>query len=192
MIAAGGAGGNRPGRLFPYRSPGRALSRPRFEGPKSTYDPCAVRRIAVRRPVTLDDFLDEFLVSCPRCDGRAIVMPSRADRPPRLACVDCGHSRPWRRRSTGVLYARPASTWPEGQYALGDGADPYFHLPLWLQAPSGQHVLWAFNPRHLALIRDYVSATDRRTLRTAATDPRNTLLGSRLPRWLKLAKNRKS
>ena len=148
------------------------------------------RKRAVPGPVTVWDFVDEFLVVCPSCSERAVVTTAAASRPPRLACTRCGLSRDWKSDRRGVLTSGRASTWPTGQYAIGDSADPYFHLPLWLQAPCATRVLWAFNARHLAFLRDYVSATDRRTVGATPRGPRNALLASRLPRWLKLAKNR--
>ena len=83
----------------------------------------------------------------------ANVRAAAASRPPRLSCTTCGLSRDWEPGSPGVLFSRPASTWPEGQYALGDAADPYFHLPLWLQIPCAKNVLWAFNAHHLVFIQ---------------------------------------
>src|SRR5687767_12522601 len=124
----------------------------------------APKKRAVRWPVTVWDFLDRFLVVCPSCSRQAIVRAAAKDRPPRLTCTNCGLSRVWDAGTPGVLFSRPASSWPKGQYALGDAADPYFHLPLWLQTPCAKNVLWAFNAHHLVFMRDYVSATDRRTV----------------------------
>jgi hypothetical protein len=73
---------------------------------------------------------------------------------------------------------------------MGDAADPYFHLPLWLKASCGDEVLWAYNERHLDFIDSYVGAVNRRREPRLPTGPRNALLESRLPRWLKLARNR--
>jgi hypothetical protein len=148
------------------------------------------RRRSTRTPHTVWSFLGEFLVACPSCAKRAVARAPVEARPPRLTCARCGLSRDWVPTATGVLFSRPAARWPQGQFALGDAADPYFHLPLWLQVPCAGNVLWAFNARHLAFLRDYVSATDRRTLREDPRAPRNRLLTSRLPRWMKLARNR--
>lgn len=92
-----------------------------------------------------------------------------------------------------MLTSADPRRWPEGQYSLGGAADAYFHEPLWLATPClGGEVLWATNARHLAFLRQYVEATDRRAPQRADTDPRNGTLASRLPRWLKLAKNRRA
>ena len=140
--------------------------------------------------MTLFDFVDEFLVVCPRCAACAVVRPASGDRPPRLTCADCGLTREWCSAERGVLTSPDASRWPDRQYALGAAADAYFHEPLWLATPCRGHTLWAYNARHLAFLRAYVEATDRRAKARVDTDPRNSTLASRLPRWIKLAKNR--
>ena len=63
--------------------------------------------------------------------------------------------------------------------------DPWFGLPLWLHTPCCGHALWALNENHLELLRAYVSATIRERVPN-----RNASLVSRLPDWLKAAKNR--
>ena len=57
--------------------------------------------------------------------------------------------------------------------------DPHFGLPLWLQRPFGDEVLWAVNGRHLAFLRDYIAASLRER------EPyRNQSVASRLPAWM--------
>lgn len=148
-----------------------------------------------RAPQSLDtiwSFVDEFLVVCPRCAEQAIVKASTDANPPRLTCSSCGLSRDWGVSSRGVLISPSAANWPKGQYALGDVADPYFHLPLWLRVPCGTNTLWAYNKRHLAVLREYVESIDRRKPPRSPVDPRNSLLASSLPKWIKLAKNREA
>ncbi|MFC4311273.1 hypothetical protein ACFPN2_19400 [Steroidobacter flavus] len=142
--------------------------------------------------ITLWSFADEFWVVCPRCSARALVRPYSEKRPARLVCVKCGTSRSWVLSARGVLTSGRASQWPRGTYAVGDAADPYFHLPLWLRVPCGSEVLWAFNERHLNFIDEYVRAENRRRAPTLPGGPRNALLESRLPRWMKLARNREA
>ena len=139
---------------------------------------------------TIYDFVDEFLVVCPACSARAVVRAGTDGKPPRFTCSRCGRSQDWKAASYGVLFSRPASGWPEGQFAIGDAADAYFHLPLWLQSPCLGHTLWAFNERHLVFLRDFVEATNRAVRRRDADQPLNTLLASRLPKWIQLSKNR--
>jgi hypothetical protein len=145
---------------------------------------------APRTPQTVWDFVDTFLVTCPRCAERATVHASTESTPARLLCTACGLQREWVCRKKGVRVSGKASAWEEGAYVLGGPADPYFHHPLWLQAPCCGHTLWAYNRRHLAFLRAYVAATDRRRAERDDKDSRNRLLESRLPRWMKAAKNR--
>jgi hypothetical protein len=141
---------------------------------------------------TIESFTDEFWVVCPRCSKRALVRRSSETRPARLACVSCGASRSWVSATRGVLTSSRASQWPRGQYAVGDAADPYFHLPLWLKISCGNEMLWAYNERHLSFLDEYVRAENRRRTPTVPGGPRNALLESRLPRWMKLARNRQA
>ena len=145
---------------------------------------------APSEPHTVWDFVDEFLVECPRCDGPATVRQVPGVPSARLACESCGHlsERAFIRGS--VLFATDEKQYSDGQYALGAPVVPMFHLPLWLCALCSGHRLWAYNARHLDFLKRYVSATDRRRARREPTGPRNQLLESRLPKWLKLSKNR--
>lgn len=63
--------------------------------------------------------------------------------------------------------------------------DWYFRLPLWLQIECCGETLWAYNEKHLEFIERYVAAKLR--VRTPNT---NKSLASRLPQWIKSAKNR--
>ncbi|MFS4103251.1 hypothetical protein [Streptomyces sp. PD-S100-1] len=78
------------------------------------------------------------------------------------------------RRSPGT--ARPAT-------------DPYFGLPLWLQAETRHGWLWAYNLEHLDLIRRFDRAALRERASWYDTGQRMTLV-ARLPAWVKRAKNR--
>lgn len=69
---------------------------------------------------------------------------------------------------------------------LGAPVDPYFRLPLWFSRPFFDQVLWAYNRRHLLLLRDYVAATQRKV----SGQPDHHSLIVRLPAWMKLKKNR--
>lgn len=135
-----------------------------------------------RDPLTrLWQLADEILVRCPACDGPATVLadptnPSRFTR--RLSCLGCGHTDEWTAPLHGNYRVVPEPSGPD---------DPYFGLPLWLRAGCcGDHVLWAYNARHLDLLESYLAARLRE---------RGTYLGSmslveRLPAWLTSAKHR--
>ncbi|MEV8066393.1 hypothetical protein AB0P32_09655 [Streptomyces sp. NPDC085995] len=133
------------------------------------------------------DFIGLIIVRCPGCAKAARVVPVPEDtgsggrilfRPRRLVCRGCGLSRVGSgrlvRRSPGT--ARPAT-------------DPYFGLPLWLQAETRHGWLWAYNLEHLDLIRRFVRAALRERASWYDTGQRMTLV-ARLPAWVKRAKNR--
>ena len=154
--------------------------------------PPPVKPTAPRTAHTLWAFVDEFLVVCPQCDRRALVRQSTEITSPRLLCGHCGLAHDWQVKKRGVWFSDRVSDSLEGAYVLGAPADPYFHVPLWLQTPCRGHTLWAYNAAHLAFLRAYVRATDRRRAEREDTGPRNQLLESRLPRWVKAAKNRET
>jgi hypothetical protein len=140
---------------------------------------------------TLADFGGEALVACPRCSERARVRVREPGADPRvlLSCPHCGHSRGWEPTSPGVMTTSRASAVPRGQMAFGIAADPFFHLPLWLQAPCCGERLWALNAAHLEWLEGYVGAT----LRERSPGEHgwsNRAMASRLPRWMQSAKNR--
>lgn len=129
----------------------------------------------------LEDFGDDILVVCPRCEATARVGRPGADGVDRrVVCGQCG----FHRDSTGPY--RPASRAPT------DGAvcEPCFHLPLRLQTPCVGEVLWAYNHRHLGFLDAYVRASLRERRRHPSWGWSNGGLESRLPRWLKAARHR--
>ncbi|KAB7761986.1 hypothetical protein CEK68_19925 [Xanthomonas sp. LMG 12461] len=115
------------------------------------------------------------------------------------ACGHCGHK--WvrvRATSTGATpvpanlpgrcaHCGKSSAVAVTTYRMRDGSpsDPHFGMPLALVAPTRAGLLWAYNPRHLQELQDYVSATLRE---------RRGLFGrsmvARLPAWMKLARHR--
>ena len=135
-------------------------------------------RVTVKRaptePRTIDDFIKEIFVMCPRCSKMATVKSKGGFGLARLTCKSCALTKSKEVRA----------------YGLGGAADPYFGLPLWLQAPCSPHTLWAYNPDHLSFLRQFVEATDRRRPDRSSTDRLNGLLASRLPKWVQLSKNR--
>jgi Zn ribbon nucleic-acid-binding protein len=121
----------------------------------------------------IDIFSDLFLVRCPRCDSCAkVIVRNREDgvpnlfAPRRLSCLQCGYTKDWEGK----------------QITQYHHADWYFGLPLWLQIPCCGEILWAHNQKHLQFLEDFVSAEIRESL--------NGSLASKLPKWLKSAKNR--
>ncbi len=131
---------------------------------------------------TLSDFTDRIVVVCPRCSADALVqalvydddegaMPPAWMEPRRLTCTSCGLARDWTDRH--AVYGAPV--------------DPYFQLPLALQAPCIGHVVWAYNLEHADVLRRFVEATHR--ARTPEQGRQMSLV-ERLPGWFTSAKNR--
>lgn len=146
---------------------------------------------ATNRPTYVWDLAEEFLVRCPQCDAMAIVRARTDDRlaGARLVCAACGYARDWRPSDPGVICNPGSHEFPDGLIVVGQAVDWYFHLPLWLEASCCGESLWAYNLGHLRWLRDYVGADLRPAARTGEAWA-NASLSSRLPRWMKLAKNR--
>ncbi len=129
---------------------------------------------------TLYDFTDEYLVVCPQCSGCAIVRPIDPESisyrsPRRVTCLTCSYTKDWHGDTI----------------AIGRAVDAYFGLPLWLQIEVGDGIFWAHSDRHLQFIKSFVQATIRERSEHSGQGWRNQSVISRLPEWIKLAKNRK-
>lgn len=141
-----------------------------------------------RDPLSTEySFLGWILVRCPGCAGVAYVIPAPDASeltgrmlfwPRRLVCRGCGLSRVWSGRR--VMLSR-GSAHP--------ATDPYFGVPLWLQAETRHGWLWAYNLEHLDLIRRFVEASLREHAPSYDAGRMMTLV-VRLPLWIKRAKNR--
>lgn len=74
---------------------------------------------------------------------------------------------------------------PYKAYRLG--TDPFFGLQLHLVADNKAGIVWAYNERHLLELISYIQAELR-----INRAPGNSGMFSRLPTWMKVAKNRES
>jgi hypothetical protein len=72
--------------------------------------------------------------------------------------------------------------------AIGGARDPYLRLSLHLQTRTRHGVLYAYNAAHLDWIEGFVAAPLRE--RRIAHGIANRSVASRLPAWVKVAKNR--
>jgi hypothetical protein len=119
---------------------------------------------AMRRPCRLDG-------------GRAPAWPFlRLVRAPNLTCSSCGYVKHWDSRE--VARARGAH-----------GMDDYFHLPYWLRAQCRHGIVFAVNEEHLAYMLGFFGA-NLRERRRGPYGWSNASFISRLPVWMKAAKNR--
>ncbi len=132
-----------------------------------------------------------FLVECPSCFERAMVINRNEEGAPQVtfSCGHCGHSRAW--ESKKVLSYSIRSQQPEaGLLCIGGPFDWYFHLPLWLRVSCCGETLWAYNAEHLNYLEEYVGAKLRERMKDQRFGWSNRSLPSRLPVWMKSAKNR--
>ncbi|MET9887062.1 hypothetical protein ABZZ20_28770 [Streptomyces sp. NPDC006430] len=149
---------------------------------------------AYPEPVRHDDhgtwlvqFTGRVLVVCPKCGGRALVVPrpglpapkyfsALLFQPRRLACAGCGTVADWtaEQRGAGLVGAVPGGT-----------EDPFFRRPLWLQTRCAGRILWAYDEEHVDALAAYVGAR----LRERRASPTMAMF-ARLPVWMKSAEHR--
>jgi hypothetical protein len=143
---------------------------------------------------TLEDFVETIYVRCPQCHKCAQVRRLPSDEEMILA-DDSGRHGSWRfrrsfsSRKLSCLHCSYTSIWKGKAQQRGGPYDRYFRLPLWLQTPCCGEILWAFNEEHLSFLERYVTAKQRIKFH-AEGQVRNGTMASRLPVWIKSAKNR--
>ncbi|HEY9661341.1 MAG TPA: hypothetical protein V6C65_23035 [Allocoleopsis sp.] len=120
----------------------------------------------------LYQFTKTVLVQCPQCDRCARSTYIQDQSVWQVTCIQCS-------------YAKTAVSKTKRYVAI----DPVFSLPLWLQTPCCGELLWAYNADHLNFLERYVQATIRE--RQGSKGGHHSI-AVRLPRWMKLAKNRNS
>lgn len=135
----------------------------------------------------LVQFTRRVLVVCPRCGGRALVLPrpgldepkhfmALLFRPRRLGCAGCGAVADWTARERGAALVG---------VVVGGTEDPYFRRPLWLQTRCAGRILWAYDEEHIEALAAFVGAG----LRERYTSPTMSMF-ARLPGWMKSAARR--
>jgi DNA-directed RNA polymerase subunit RPC12/RpoP len=148
------------------------------------------KRVKHTYSAAIYEFARNILVVCPNCAGKALVRSNDPDlkvfeiREVRVVCPGCGFNKtldgishrddPKQKRGKALIYGTPV--------------DPFFHLPVWLQADFSGEVFWAYNLEHLDFLAAHVGAKLRE--RNQANAPRS--VGSRLPRWMTSAANREA
>lgn len=147
-------------------------------GPDRHYDPGR----------SLAQFAGRMLVVCPRCGGRALVVPRPGlpapryfsellFQPRRLACGGCGAVAEWEPevRGAGLVGAVP-----------GGSEDPFFRRPLWLVTRCVGRILWAYDEEHVDELSAYVGA---RVRERGGVRPTRAMF-ARLPVWMKRSDHR--
>lgn len=136
-------------------------------------------------------FAKNILVVCPQCSEQAIVHTGdfealkKAQYDIKVVCTNCGYNKALEKVSP-----RQEQKQKKGNVLIfGGPIDPFFHLPVWLQADFSGHTLWAYNLEHLEFLAEHVGAK----LRERNTSPRmSRSIGARLPRWMTAAGNREA
>ncbi|MFB7139553.1 hypothetical protein ACFCYN_07875 [Gottfriedia sp. NPDC056225] len=116
---------------------------------------------------TIFEFVDNVLVECPRCNNCAKMTWAPFKSIPKLVCEKCG-----------LVAVSPIASY---------GGPEFCGVSLWLKTSCCSNTLWAYNNEHLDFLENYVSASIREQLPNI-----NRSLASRLPSWIKSAKNRES
>ena len=167
----------------------------------------------------LVEFMDHADVRCPKCDCKAAVTRRTEASAARVVCSSCpfaasieetgwlGPMRGLVRRRCGMcgqwLERRLSGPRPPRvahlactcgfefdedvimERVINGPVDPVFGLELWLTALFRNELVWAYNVEHLRFLREFVGADIRERVPN-----QNSSLASRLPRWMKAAKNR--
>ncbi|KRE02031.1 hypothetical protein M3582_07970 [Priestia megaterium] len=151
-----------------------------------------MKKIFLNKNKTLIELGYEFLVVCPHCASCAKVIalddpsPYIANVRRRFICTACGVIKNKVIKANGYGQAR-VSYEPKANYEVILAENPcdwYFQLPLYLQIECSGNTLWALNLEHLNYIENYIEAELRESY------PYYLSVESRLPKWMKLAKNR--
>ena len=131
------------------------------------------------------EFHGRMLLLCPSCGACAVSEPQTAStkrrtlnwsESRRLVCSACGLTRHWH-PDRATLRRCPVE------------CDPYFHLPYWLAARCRHGAVYAANEEQLAYLESFIEAGLRERSR-GTHGWANSSYASRLPNWMKAAKNR--
>jgi hypothetical protein len=138
----------------------------------------------------LEDFAERMYVCCPTCHQCACVMRIPADEKELLPGGGSPRfHRTFSARKFSCLHCGSTRLWQGNVQRRGGPYDWYFRFPLWLQTPCCGEILWAFNEEHVRFLEHYVTAKQRIKFHEEGW-VRNGTLASRLPIWIKRAKNR--
>lgn len=142
----------------------------------------------------ISDFVKEVFVVCPSCASKALVKgpgnPYRVEDESKvtLTCTSCGYNRRLSEKPDHYIFRSSRKVYTGKYTCIGGSYDPYFHLPVWLKIDCGNHLLWSYNYDHLSFLENHIASVLRER---NGIEKSNKSIGSRLPRWMTSAKNRK-
>lgn len=160
-----------------------------------------IRRHMEHERVHYYDWMYHVLIRCPRCGAQAVSRCRSRTQASKNTLI-CSHRHPGHRSrqlscaACGYSQSRIGNDFMPGPKPI----DPTSGHDLWLQARTAHSVVYAYNLDHLAALKSFIAADQRERRRfeyVERNDPnktvtmwRNSTYFSRLPRWMKLAKNR--
>lgn len=124
----------------------------------------------------LNDFGNDILVKCPKCNMCATATANYEKYEARIICKHCGFSK----TSSGCVIEN-------GKLKYRRTIIPHLHfqLELWMKLPFRDNVVWALNYRHLDYMEKYISATLRES-----QDRTGFTLVEKLPKFMQYSRNR--
>jgi len=142
-----------------------------------------------------EDFISTVYVVCPKCKEKALVLGGQPykniqdyEDEVRFSCTTCGYAIKYANTPKFTVDANSRGrNLTSRVLMLNSPCDPFFGFEVWYRIESKFGLLWAYNLEHLMVIENYIADT----LRIRHAVPyQNKSIGSRLPQWVKDAKNR--
>lgn len=142
-----------------------------------------------------EDFIKNIDVFCPKCNAKAIVIGGQPYKNIReyeaqvqFSCTTCGFVIKYINTPKFTIYLNAKGQEIKTRVLIQNTAyDPYFGFDVWYQIETNYGLLWAYNIEHLIIIENYIADLQRNR---NGLDYQNNSIGSRLPQWIKNAKNR--
>ncbi|MCW2262222.1 MULTISPECIES: hypothetical protein [Sphingobacterium] len=142
-----------------------------------------------------EDFINTVYVVCLKCNAQALVLGGQPyktiaeyEMEVRFSCTSCGFSVKYINTPKFTAYINNKGQAVTSRLLIQNApCDPFFGFDVWYQVETKHGLLWAYNLEHLTVIESYIADTHR----TRNGLPyKNNSIGSRLPQWIKNAKNR--
>lgn len=142
-----------------------------------------------------EDFITTVYVVCPKCKAKAVILGGQPyknikdyEDNVRFSCTSCGYALKYANTPIFTVYTNSRGKNIKSRaLMLNSPCDPYFGFDVWYRIESKYGLLWAYNLEHLTVIENYIADTLRNR---NAVPYQNNSIGSRLPQWVKDAKNR--
>lgn len=142
-----------------------------------------------------EDFISKIDVFCPKCAAKAVVIGGKPyvnireyESEVRFSCYVCGYALRYTDLAKPTIFTNSKGI-PVKSNILYHNApfDPYFTFPVYYEIETKFGDIWAYNLEHLQVIETYIG--DKIRSRNGIPSQNNSI-ASRLPQWVKSAKNR--